>query len=261
MIKTTIKMIIITSILAITLLQAQAGDIQLAKFNSSNIISTDKMELSLDNNTIQNITLVKEYDTLYIDSNFFTTYFGMDFQKKGYPVNYGGTVKNDSGKEILCLPLIDILKSLNVRYTYSPLYGKEILRIRTDGQFKIYKVSNYQPSNDSHGNIPCSETSSYNTGTCTTSKLNTNNLYTGNVYSTGICSSGSYSGGCGYPPGYGYYFPPGYQPGYYFGDYGFIPQGNQSLPQPQYQPSSGMNPVVPALPSVVGPLPGVTGGR
>jgi hypothetical protein len=227
------NIVIIAVLITVTLLQAQASDMQLKKLDSFNIISADKIELSMDNSATKNIIVVKEDNTLYIDCKFFTDFFAMDFQKNGYPVNSVGTLKVDGNKETICLPLFKVLDSLKVRYTYSSLYGKEIVRIRTDGGFKIYKAANYTPSSNqvSHGNIPYDES--------TRNGSSTNNMTMNTSCSTGGGGVYGGGGGGGLPPGYGYVYPEGYKPGFYFGTYGFVQQGGGSIPQNQAPNQTG----------------------
>jgi len=84
--KIIIHILIVSIIFSITLHQASAaGNIQLIKLDSFNIIPSDKLQLTLDNRQ-EHITVVKENEILYIDSKFFTDFLGIDFQKNGYPV-------------------------------------------------------------------------------------------------------------------------------------------------------------------------------
>ena len=239
--KIIINIITITIMFGMTLLSAIAGNTEYKKLDSFNIIPSDRLELTLDNNIQKNITVVKEDDILYIDSRFFTTFLGIELQDTA---NQTGTVKEDSGKEIMCLPLFKSLDSLKIRYTYSSLYGKEIIRIRTDGAFKIYKASNYMPQTVvSYGNNPSVTGSSYSG---TGSSYYGNSSYTGgnmpgNCSGTGYyygssCSSGGYG-----VPGYGYYYPDGYTPG-----------NCQNITYPNQQ----LN-VTPVLSTSPGPLPNI----
>ncbi|MEQ8187729.1 MAG: hypothetical protein ABRQ39_07120, partial [Candidatus Eremiobacterota bacterium] len=160
--KIIINIITITIMFGMTVIASIAGNTEYIKLDSFNIIPSDRLELTLDNNIQKNITVVKEDDILYIDSRFFTTFLGIELQDR---TNQAGIVKEDTGKEIMCLPLFKSLDSLKIRYTYSSLYGKEMIRIRTDGAFKIYKASNYMPqSTVSYGNNP-SVTGSLYSGT------------------------------------------------------------------------------------------------
>ncbi|MEQ8171004.1 MAG: hypothetical protein ABRQ38_19095 [Candidatus Eremiobacterota bacterium] len=204
--KIIINIITISIMFGMTLLYAIAGNTEYKKLDSFNIIPSDRLELSLDNNIQKNITVVKEDDILYIDSRFFTTFLGIELQDI---TNQTVTVKEDKGKEIMCLPLFKSLDSLKIRYTYSSLYGKEIIRIRTDGAFKIYKASNYMPETViSYGNNPSVPAGSY-AGT-DTYYGNSSYSYSGTgYYYSSACSTGGYYG----VPGYGYYYPEGYTPG------------------------------------------------
>jgi hypothetical protein len=78
--KIIINIITILIMFGITLLSAIAGNTEYKKLDSFNIIASDRLELSLDNNIQKNITVVKEDDILYIDSRFFTTFLGIELQ-------------------------------------------------------------------------------------------------------------------------------------------------------------------------------------
>ena len=207
--KIIINILTISIMFGMTILSAIAGNTECKKLDSFNIIPSDRLELTLNNNMQKNITVVKENDILYIDSSFFTNFFGIDVQDKA---NQSGIVKGDTGKEIICLPLFKSLDSLKVRYTYSSLYGKEIIRIRTDGEFKVYRASNYIPQTGSSIGNSSSGTGSYSYGN--SSYISGTGNITGNYGSTGnYCNTGSYSAGSYGVPGYGYYYPDGYTPG------------------------------------------------
>jgi len=194
-----------------------------------NIIAPGQLQLTLDNNEMK-YTAVNQNNVLYIDSNFFKKNFTNynDFIKNN--TIYGATLTEDSsGKQIECVPLYLILGKLNVNYTYDAIYGKAIIIIRTDKNVATEPVAENPPSgnanpggvyiyygSDNKGNLPQS-----------TAPAITANEYPG----TSQWSASTYSATGGYsnysvPPGYGYYYPPGYQPGYYFGDT-YVQQGSQ----------------------------------
>jgi hypothetical protein len=236
--KIIINILTISIMFCMTILSAIAGNTECKKLDSFNIIPSDRLELTLDNNIQKNITVVKENDILYIDSSFFTNFLGIDVQDKA---NQSGTVKEETGKEITCLPLFKSLDSLKLRYTYSSLYGKEMIRIRTDGEFKVYRASNYIPqSGSSLGNSPSTGSGNYSYG---------NSSYTsgiGNITSNGnYCNTGNYSTGGYGVPGYGYYYPEGYVPG---------SCENITYPNQQFN-TTPVNSIAPGpLPNIVCPL-------
>ena len=233
--KIIINIITISIMFGMTILYAIAGNTEYKKLDSFNIIPSDRLELTLDNNIQKNITVVKEDDILYIDSSFFTTFLGINIQDQ---TEQSRTVKESTDKEIICLPLFKSLDSLKIRYTYSSLYGKEIIRIRTDGEFKIYRASNYMPQTTvSYGNNPSGTGTSYYGNSSYTGTGNTigNCSGTGYYYSSS-CSSGGYG-----VPGYGYYYPDGYTPG-----------SCQNITYPNQQ----LN-VTPVISTSPGPLPNI----
>ncbi|MEQ8223283.1 MAG: hypothetical protein ABRQ37_13325 [Candidatus Eremiobacterota bacterium] len=200
MLRPMLNILFIVLILCICLILAKAGEFRLISLDPVNILGQDQIDMAIDNNRVI-FTSVKQDDVLYIDSLFFLTYFNIPEEKiKGY-ASYGGTLKQGT-KDILCLPLLSVLKSLGVRYTYNPIYSKDIVRIRTDRDFKVDPTYSYKPSDSSsQGNMPDKDNRSLQSNPYYSS------LPTG-IYSTRL----------------GYYYPPGYTPGYYFGSYGFVPQ-------------------------------------
>lgn len=205
---------IVMFLLLIIRFSLQAEIVKSISLDPDNILEENQMELTLDD-VKMNAVVVKQDDTLYIDSDFFKNNFP-DYEEamKNNPI-YGGTFTDKSGKEVLCLPAFLALKALEVRYTFSSLYGTVIIRIRTDKEFKVNPDYSYE-STDSAGNTPVQPNDNDFTGG-----------YSVITYSQAV------------PPGYGYYYPPGYQPGFYFGDYGFVEQGPQlpsiytNVPLPQ----------------------------
>lgn len=197
-----LNILLILLILCTTVMQVKAGDLKVITLDPVNVLEQDQIDMAIDNNQV-NVISVKQNDVLYIDSSFFTTCFKLsEEQIKGY-APYGGMLKKGT-KDILCLPLLPVLQSLGVRYTYNPIYSKDIVRIRTDRDFRVDPTYSYKPSDsNSHGNLPDKDNSSLHSDPYYSS------LGTG-IYSTRL--------------GSGYYYPPGYTPGYYFGSYGFVPQ-------------------------------------
>ena len=183
-----------------------AKNITIIELDLSAILSTDEIELTVDNREAK-FTAVKQDDILYIDSNFFSTFFPQYDELIKNSISYEGVIKFTSGEEVTCLPILSVLNTLGMRYTYSTIYGKELVRIRTDNDFSVnpnYTYKPPEPATTIEGN-PDKAGSTIYTGT------------------------GQYWWGI---PGHGYYYPPGYEPGFYFGDYGFIPQGPVKPVQP-----------------------------
>ncbi|MEQ8169125.1 MAG: hypothetical protein ABRQ38_09535 [Candidatus Eremiobacterota bacterium] len=202
MLRPMLNILFIVLILYICLIQVKAGDLKPITLDPINILEQDQIDMALDNNQV-NVTAVKQGDVLYVDSSFFSTSFKLSDDQINSYAPYGGTLKLGT-KDILCLPLLSVLKSLGIRYTYNPIYSKDIVRIRTDRDFKVDPAYSYKPSDsNSHGNLPDKNNRSLQSDPYYSS------LYTG-IYSTNR--------------GRGYYYPPGYTPGYYFGSYGFVPQ-------------------------------------
>ena len=218
MVRAMLKILFIAFILCNSLFEVKAGDLKLISLDPVNILEQDQIDMAIDGTQV-NVTSVKQDDVLYIDSSFFTGCFKLSEEQIKNYAPYGGTVKKGT-KDILCLPLFSVLKSLGVRYTYNPIYSKDIVRIRTDRDFRVDPAYSYTPS-DNRGNLP-------DTGN--------RSLQSNPVYSS--ITSGVYGG----PPGWGYYYSPGYQTGYYFGSYGFVPQG-PSVPSIYDMPSIDIGPV------------------
>ncbi len=202
MLKPMLNILFIVLILCTCSVQVKSENLTPVTLDPINILEQEQIDMAIDNNQV-NVTAVKQGDVLYVDSSFFTTWFKLSEEQIKSYAPYGGTLKLGT-KDILCLPLLSVLKSLGVRYTYNPIFSKDIVRIRTDRDFRVDPTYSYKPSDsNSHGNLPDKNNRSLQSdpyysslGTC--------------IYSTN--------------PGWGYYYPPGYTPGYYFGSYGFVPQ-------------------------------------
>ena len=126
--------------------------------STENIIPDEYKEITLDNN-ITSYPLIKENGILYVDSRFFADYFGTDEATSELvksSVSHIGIVTYASDEKAIFLPLMDVIKGMGLRYTYSPLYGKEIVRIRTGNEFAVNPDYTYNPSYHSYnkGNIP-----------------------------------------------------------------------------------------------------------
>jgi len=135
---------------------AQTRDLKLVDLDSINILEENYLELTVDNKPA-GFTVVKQDGILYVDPGFFTSFFGITLETISEQIEYAGKFYDRPEIETLYVPLFPVLKTLGFRYTYSPLYGKEIIRIRTDNGFKIYDPSIYantiSPSR-SPGNLP-----------------------------------------------------------------------------------------------------------
>ena len=220
MVRAMLKFLFIAFILWNCLIQVKAGDLKLISLDPVNILEQDQIDMAIDSNQV-NVMSVKQGDVLYVDSVFFVTYFKLSEEQIKNYAPYGGTLKLGA-KDILYLPLLPVLKSLGVRYTYNPIYSKDIVRIRTDRDFSVDPAYSYKPSDSSsHGNLPDKSNSSFQSNPVYSS------INTGGYYGT---------------PGWGYYYPPGYTPGYYFGSYGFVPQA-PSGPVIYDMPSVDIGPV------------------
>jgi len=186
------------------LFYVQAQDIRIKELDPDSILKSDEIELTVNDEKTKFMT-VKENDTLYVDKNFFSTYFPSYEEKIRNSLSYEGHIKFTSGEDLYFLPLLSTINAIGFRYTYSAIYGKEIVRIRTDSDFSVDPTYTYTPSSTSstsHGNVPDDPVPDYNS-----TYLNVGYPVYGGPY------------------WYGYYYPPGYQSGYYFGSYGFVPQG------------------------------------
>ena len=191
--------ILLISFILFLAISVEAGNIQTIKLDDSNVLTEDQIDIALNNEPV-NCTVVKQDDNLYIDIDFFTNYFKIPPEQMNNYAGYEGTVKDDN-KDVTCVPLFSVLTSIGVRYTYNPVFNKDIVRIRTDRDFSVNTKYVYTPSSDSsQGNLP------------------------GQDYTVSASSSAGYD--------YNYdqdtYYPPGYIPGYYFGSYGYI--GNRVGP-------------------------------
>jgi len=152
MIKTAIRILFVILIFSACSYQVQAGDMKLINLDRANIVPSEHIDMSINNIPI-NFTIIKEKDTLYIDSDFFLANFGTYMEKIRVSLKHGGILKDESSR--LYLPLFQALSILHIRYTYSPLYGKEIIRIRTDNDFRIDTTYIYKPADSgSYGHIP-----------------------------------------------------------------------------------------------------------
>lgn len=219
MVRAILKFLFI-AILCNSLIQVKAADLKVVSLDPINILEQDQIDMAIDNNQV-NVISVKQNDVLYIELSFFTTYFKLSEEQIKSYAPYVGTLKKGTN-DILCLPLLSVLKSLGVRYTYNPIYSKDIVRIRTDRDFKVDPTYSYKPSDvSSHGNMPDKDNRS---------------LQSDPLYSS--LPAGSYSTNLGR----GYYYPPGYTPGYYFGSYGFVPQAT-SAPVIYDTPSINIDPI------------------
>ncbi len=190
---------VLISFIMVLAISAQAGNIQIVKLDDSDVLTEDQVDIALNNQPV-NCIVVKQNDNLYIDIDFFTDYFKIPPEQINNYTAYEGTVKV-SGKDITCVPLFSVLTSIGVRYTYNPVFNKDIIRIRTDRDFSVNPNYVYKPSSDSsQGNLPVQD------------------------YTVSASSSVDYD----YYYNQDTYYPPGYIPGYYFGSYGFI--GNRVGP-------------------------------
>ena len=152
MIKTVVKILFVILIFYASFCQVLAGDMKLINLDRANIVPAGCVDMSINNIPV-NFTIIKEKATLYIDSDFFLAKFGTYMEKLRTSLRNGAVLKDDPSK--LYFPLFKSLSVLHVRYTYSPLYGKEIIRIRTDNDFRIDTTYIYKPaSSGSYGNIP-----------------------------------------------------------------------------------------------------------
>lgn len=197
-------LILITVILFSVINQSYGMPIKMVQLDPANILPVDGVELTIDNIPV-NTSVVKQDDVLYLDYSFFANIFKVSPDDISKSINMVGVVRNPAtSQETFYLPALKALSIMGLRYTYSPIYSKELLRIRTDNTFKVDPT--YKPGEtSSQGNIP-------DPPPVTNTVISTLNLgYPSIVYTV--------------PPGYGYYYPPGYQPGYYFGNYGFVQQG------------------------------------
>jgi hypothetical protein len=201
--KKTILILISIILLSVTN-QSYGMDTKIIQLDPGNILTGNDIELTVDNTPVI-ATVVKQDDMLYIDSSFFTNLFNVSPDAISKNMNITGTLKDPGTSQfIICLPVLQALKIMGLRYTYNPIYGKEILRIRTDREFKV-DTTYKPPETSSQGNIPNPQ-NTLNTTISTITPGYPNIVYTA-------------------PAGYGYYYPPGYQPGFYFGNYGFVNQG------------------------------------
>jgi len=140
MIKKIVITILMTLIISLSGFYAQASDIQKIALDEANIMTESQIEFTIDNVTAK-YTIVKQNDTLYIESNFFADYFGTDeriTQLIKNSVSSVGMIEK-GGEKAIYLPLFTVASALGLRYTYSDLYGKEVIRLRSDKEFKIYK--------------------------------------------------------------------------------------------------------------------------
>jgi len=194
--------VILITILLFSVANQSYGAIKTVELNPANILTGDAIELTIDNIPV-NASVVKQDDILYIDYSFFTNILKVSPDTVSKYTNLVGVIRNQAtSQETFYLPVLKALNIIGMRYTYSPIYSKELLRIRTDKAFSVDPT--YKPGEtSSQGNIPDPTKNIVITSITPT--------YPNIVYTV--------------PPGYGYYYPPGYQPGYYFGNYGFVQQG------------------------------------
>jgi len=136
--------------------QAEAKDLALINLDSLNILEDGYFELTVDNKPADFI-LIKQDNILYIDPRFFASFFGTSPETIAEAIEFVGKFYDRPEIETVYVPLFPVLKVLGFRYTYSSLYGKEIIRIRTDNGFKIYDPYVYESALSeagSYGNIP-----------------------------------------------------------------------------------------------------------
>jgi hypothetical protein len=177
---------VLISFIMVLAISAQAGNIQIVKLDDSDVLTEDQVDIALNNQPV-NCIVVKQNDNLYIDIDFFADYFKIPPEQINNYTAYEGTVKV-SGKDITCVPLFSVLTSIGVRYTYNPVFNKDIIRIRTDRDFSVNPNYVYKPSSDSsQGNLPVQD------------------------YTVSASSSVDYD----YYYNQDTYYPPGYIPGYY----------------------------------------------
>lgn len=230
MIKRITKILLITIIISVSL--SGMANSQPVKLYSSNILEQANIDLTIDSIPVT-ANIIKQDDLLYIDPSFFQSNFGIEM--KHVPENQCGVIKDINGKEQVYVPFLSSLSNIKTRYTYCSQYNKEIIRIRTDNGFKVYKpyeapISDTKTATENKiKNTTPAENNTVNGANYNTSRNLVSEYNSRVIYDTGINSSYYYTGypvvNYSLPVNYGYYYPQGYTPGFYFGNYGFIPQG------------------------------------
>jgi len=227
MIKRIIKIILITLIISLSGFYAQASDIQKITLDAENILTESQIEFTIDNVTTK-YTIVKQNDTLYIESNFFADYFGTDERITQLIKNSVSSVgmMEKGGEKAIYLPLFTVAGALGLRYTYSDLYGKEVIRLRSDKEFKVYKdtTASTNTSVQSCGNYTVNDNPKLYGNTPYTPPGETTMYTMANTTDQQFSVNGYPNINYSIPGGYGYCYPEDYQPGYYFGSYGFVSQ-------------------------------------
>jgi len=132
-----IPLLSVTIFLLLTSNCFAAGPVEL---NKSGIIPSDSITISLDGRNIYP-ELIKQDDIIYAKADELLSTFGYRhtyiFETDSIKINEtylpawrAGYVLEKGNKEIY-LPLLETLSLLDIRYTYSDLYGKDVISIRT----------------------------------------------------------------------------------------------------------------------------------
>jgi len=223
MLKIFIQVLFISCLIFIAFFSVNGEVINNTQLDPAYILTDSQLDLSVDNKKSK-YTAVNQHNVLYIDSKFFKTNF-REYKKLVKEIDiYGGSlVKDMSGKEIECVPLYYTLNALNVAYTYNAVYGKAVIIIRTDVEVPPQYAASPEPVPEETGGLSISYMGG-SSGNYPTSSVKNTDDYPG--YYDGANATGAVPNynDTTVPPGYGYYTPPGHQPGYSFGDYGNVVQ-------------------------------------
>lgn len=220
MTKIYIEILFVFFLIFVSFIQAKGAVIDSANLDSRNILTDNQIEITVDNKK-SDFTSVLQNNILYVESRFFFANFPAYKDLVKEIDIYGGIlVKDMSEKKVECVPVYFTLNALKVAYTYDAVYGKAIIIIRTDREPETEQTAASQPPETTTGGVT----------------INYGGSSSGNLPQGGNNNSNAYPGYSGtnptgaiplyndttVPVDYGYYYPPGYNPGYSFGSYGTV---------------------------------------
>ena len=272
-----------------TIISVAAGPLELSK---KDIISPDKISISLDGRKIYP-QLIKFDGIIYAKAEELLSTFGyrhsyspgsdiIKIEEISLPSWRAGYI-SENGSQELYLPLLEILSLLDIRYTYSDLYGEDLISIRTYNEDQYvysqpglydnapnFNISIDGDSDNNNINIDYEQPSAENTVQAVSNDANSNyagyfspvnsvpaliakSNFDNQVRGYGLRTRlGFYSVYGVEPQPYGTGFPNALTPNYYYNSYPY------TYPTPYYQ--SPCNTVVSPYSTWCTPQPCNTGG-
>ncbi len=121
-------MISLTIITMIFCIFPAYASMQVVQFDTSSVVPPEQIDITINNNSAGDFTVVNYKNTLFIDSNFFKYYFGVTSDELNNNVAYGGTI-GSGDDQVLCVPFLPILSSMGVKYSTDSAVGKYVICI------------------------------------------------------------------------------------------------------------------------------------